>query len=85
LIESPVKRPKTDHGVCDSPTSPDKKQILYYSPMSPPEKKFIRNEARDYNLIEKEDYLNFSIEKVWNEMAELDRARQSANDLFNDF
>lgn len=53
--------------------------------MSPPEKKFIRNEARDYNLIEKEDYLNFSIEKVWNEMAELDRARQSANDLFNDF
>lgn len=53
--------------------------------MSPPEKKVIRKEARNYNLKDKDDYLNFSIEKIWEEMAEIDRARQSANGLFNDF
>ncbi|CDW72446.1 UNKNOWN [Stylonychia lemnae] len=41
--------------------------------------------TRDFDLKTKEDYLNFSIEKIWQEMEEIGRNKQASTEFFKEF
>jgi len=39
---------------------------------------YSRSNLSNFNLESKEDYLNFSIEKIWQEMEEIGRSKKAA-------